>query len=217
MKWLWLIIGTVTSASSACLSVPGCPAVGADMFALSPRFLTAENSLEWERHIVTTLRKTWGKNSAILNIHIGSQEVLWSLSLDILNTCFCPCIQWWRRRWWCRWVRCRLPQWSLSSTFGPNGRSHQKNLRTVKADYRRLTSLTESLIIIHLNSEAGRPFLKYQLTCGVCGASREPRIMARGEICSHRQLHHIWERTITHVVGCRNLHQVNVAWLQVLQ
>lgn len=58
MKWLWLIIGTVTSASSACLSVPGCPAVGADIFALSPRFLTAENSLEWERHIVNKLRET---------------------------------------------------------------------------------------------------------------------------------------------------------------
>lgn len=57
MKWLWLIIGPVTSASSACPSVPGCPAAEADALALSAWVFTAENSLEWKGHHVTTLEE----------------------------------------------------------------------------------------------------------------------------------------------------------------
>lgn len=63
-----------------------------------------------------------------------------------------------------------------------------------------------------------RPQLKtYQVTCGVCGATGEPGILTRGEICSYCQLHRMTKWPIAHLVGCRNFHKVNLTRLQVLQ
>lgn len=65
--------------------------------------------------------------------------------------------------------------------------------------------------------ESERPALSCALTSGVGGAARESVVAARGEVCSHRQLHRAGKRSVAHSVGRRNLHQVNVARLQVLQ
>lgn len=65
--------------------------------------------------------------------------------------------------------------------------------------------------------ESERPALSCELTSGEGGAARESVVAARGEVCSHRQLHHAGKRSVAHSVGRRNLHQVNVARLQVLQ
>lgn len=58
MKWFGLIIGVATPASSACLSVPRCPAGEADALNLSLCVLTADNFLKRHPHDVTTDRKS---------------------------------------------------------------------------------------------------------------------------------------------------------------
>lgn len=57
MKWLWFIIGTDTSAFSACPSEARCPAAKADVLTPSLYVFTAENFLEGNKHDVTTDRR----------------------------------------------------------------------------------------------------------------------------------------------------------------
>lgn len=196
MKWSWLIIGTVTSASSACVSVPGCPAVESDAFALSAWVLTAENSLEGKRYYVKMGKNAFWKPVSTVSNHVWVPVLApaddYESADDDADECDADSHSDSRHRLLVQMVEAIRETW-----------------QRFKADSRSVSKW--------LKIEGERPALLCELTGGVRWAAGESMVAAWGEVSSHRQLHHAGKRTVAHIVGRRNLHQVNVARLQVLQ
>lgn len=60
--------------------------------------------------------------------------------------------------------------------------------------------------------------IKAVLTCGMRGAMWASRDLAGGgSVCLHSQFYSTGEGPITHLIGGRHFHQVDVPWLQILQ